>query len=79
MEGRESRKIQVGGGEVKGKGGENRDGRGRRRSRAVRARQGIRHHILGDRDKNNVAGELGDVSNMALLSGELRRRGTEEC
>ena len=47
-------------------------------NRAERAGQGLGNYIFGTRDVDYVTGKFGDIDEMACLSGEPRRRGTEK-
>ena len=73
--------METGSGEIKGRGGENRQGGGCEKDRAGRARQGVSEYIFGARDVDNVTGELGNISEMARLLGRPWQRGSKkgEC
>ena len=45
---------------------------------AGRTGKGVSNCVLGARDVDNIAGKLGNVGEMALLSGGPRWRGAEQ-
>ena len=61
IEGRERRKVKIGGGEVDENGGEHWHGGGGGRNPAERAGESICYNVFGARNVDYIAGEFGDV------------------